>query len=168
MTYPIRLTLSGLAIGLLLAPTAHGQVTVGCVEKVRVEPGDLVLKAKVDTGAKHSSLNARHIREINRDGERWYASSSGIREAIEWYWSALLKRRATIERHFGKQQTRPVVELGLCMGTLYKTVEVNLVNRMGFIYPMLIGRSFLTRDIAVDPSRTFIHRPDCEPEAAHG
>ncbi len=54
------------------------------------------------------------------------------------------------------------------VGTRYKKVEVNLVNGKSFIYPMPVGRSFLKQDLVVDLSRTFLHRPDCERDAARG
>ena len=59
-------------------------------------------------------------------------------------------------------QTRPVVVLGVCMGDMYKDIEVNLVDRKGFLYPVLIGRSFLKENIVVDATLTFTREPVCK------
>ena len=39
---------------------------------------------------------------------------------------------------------------------------MNLVDRKGFLYPMLIGRSFLKENIVVDATLTFTREPVCK------
>ena len=56
-----------------------------------------------------------------------------------------LVRETTIQRHFGKRQRRPVVKPGVCVGDLYREVQVNLVNRSGFIYPDVDRRMFMKK-----------------------
>lgn len=141
---------------------------VGWVEMVRIHPGDMVLKAKVDTGAKNSSISARRVEEFKRNDRPWVRfeidDSRGQRLQLE----LPLEREAKVRRHFGKRQTRPVVKLGVCLGKTYKDVEVTLVNREGFLYPMLVGRSFLKRDLLVDVSATFTEAPTCPGHDADG
>ena len=52
--------------------------------------------------------------------------------------------------------------LGICLGTIYKEVEVNLVDRSHFNYQLLIGRNFLIDSFLVDPSLTFSTKPKCK------
>ena len=55
-----------------------------------------------------------------------------------------------------------MVRLGICIGRVLKYTEVNLVDRSGFDYPLLIGRSFLTDDFLIDPGKTKTLEPNCE------
>lgn len=56
-----------------------------------------------------------------------------------------------------------MVELQLCLGKQQRTVEVNLVDRSHFNYPLLIGAKALREfDAAVDPAKRYTAKqPDC-------
>lgn len=140
---------------------AEEKQIVGWVEKVRIFPGNIVLDAKVDTGADNSSLHAVDITEFQRDGERWVRFCTGGGEARKDYCERRLVRTAKIKRHGGPRLERYVVVLGICLGKFYKEAEVSLVDRSRFKYPVLIGRSFMENHIIVDPGRTFIAEPEC-------
>lgn len=146
----------------LLPPAGYAKEAVGWVERIKLYPGDMILKAKVDTGAKNSSVNARKVKEFSRDGDRWVRFEVTDRHGHKVKFKRKLERRARIQRHFGKLQTRPVVVLGVCMGDIYRDVEVTLVDREGFLYPVLIGRSFLRPNLVVDPTLTFTREPVCQ------
>lgn len=140
----------------------------GYVESVRVYPGGLELAGKLDTGAEHSSLDAEKLHRFERDGVQWVRFSvvSGKGRTIDF--ERKLLRVARIRRHDGGVQVRDVVRLGLCIGSVYKEVEVNLVDRSGFSYQLLVGRSFLGGNLLVDAGRTYLLSPRCEnaPSAA--
>jgi hypothetical protein len=146
----------------LLPHVVYAKEVVGWVERIKLYPGEMILKAKVDTGAKTSSINAGNIDEFTRDGDPWIRFEVTDRHGHKVKIERKLERRARIQRHFGKLQTRPVVVLGVCMGDMYKDIEVNLVDRKGFIYPVLIGRSFLKENIVVDATLTFTREPLCK------
>jgi hypothetical protein len=140
---------------------AEDKQIVGWIEKVRIFPGNILLDAKVDTGADNSSLNALDVTEFERAGERWVRFCIGSGEARKDYCERRLVRTAKIKRHGGPRLERYVVVLGICLGKFYKEAEVNLVDRSRFKYPVLIGRSFMENHIVVDPGRTYIAEPDC-------
>ncbi|MDQ7783353.1 MAG: RimK/LysX family protein [Desulfomonilaceae bacterium] len=134
---------------------------VGLIEDVRVDPGGLIFSAKMDTGADHSSVNAQSIHRFRRRGVRWVrfdlVNADGTTASLE----RRLVRLVTIKRSEGKKSKRPVVRLTICMGTISREVEVNLVDRSRFNYKMLIGRSFMEDNVLVDPSRKFTIEPQC-------
>lgn len=133
----------------------------GWVEHAVLLPKGLEVRAKLDTGARTSSLNAVDPVFFSRDGTRW------VRFAVTSHAgrSAMLEqpivRTSKIKRHFGRRQSRPVVRLDICVGHIHKEVEVNLVDRSGLNYQLLIGRNFLSGDIVVDAGRTYILAPAC-------
>ncbi|NNC68558.1 MAG: hypothetical protein HKN83_11055, partial [Gammaproteobacteria bacterium] len=47
------------------------RVIAGWVEKVRIDNQDFDVKAKLDTGARTSSINARNIQSFKINGARW-------------------------------------------------------------------------------------------------
>jgi hypothetical protein len=144
------------------APPTKDLQVVGWVERVSLFPGNLKIKAKLDTGARNSSLNANHIEEFKRDGENWIRLKlknwKGRTESIE----ARVIRTATIKQHGRNSAMRPVIRLGICLGNVYKEVEVNLQDRSKFNYQMLIGRSYLKNSFLVDASATFTVETNCQ------
>jgi hypothetical protein len=148
---------------LWLLPAGSQAATVaGWVEQARLIPSGIDLKAKLDTGAKHSSVNAQSIVFFEAQGQEQvrFTVINKAGESVEL--TLPVERHATIKRHFGRSQGRPVVKLTICIGDLVKTAEVNLVDRAGFNYPLLIGRSFLAGDFYIDSAETFKLMPSCE------
>jgi hypothetical protein len=157
----IRQLLSMVLFVGLCVHTAAAKQVVGWVENARIEPDGLLVKAKVDSGAKTSSLNCSCRQFFEKNGERWVrfgvTNSKGEVTRLE----RKVERMATIKRHFGESQERPVIKLGVCLGKIFREVEVNLVDRSGFNYQMLIGRSFLEGEFLIDPDKTYLAKPSC-------
>lgn len=130
-------------------------------ENVLVYPSGMKFKAKLDSGAKTSSINAIEIEEFERNDDDWVRfiikNDEDEKKTIE----REVVRVVRIKEHEGSSQERPVVKMGICLGSMYKEVEVNLVDRSNFTTGMLIGRSFMENDVLIDPSSTFTHTPDC-------
>jgi hypothetical protein len=145
----------------LEALPAEGKVLVGWIEKVRIYPGDLVIYAKLDTGAKNSSLNASHVTVFERGGEQWLRFDVTSRYGKTVTIERKVRRVVKIKRHGAKPEKRFVIRMGVCLGNSYKEVEVNLAERSDFLYQMLIGRSFLAGSFIVDSSAKYTTKPNC-------
>ncbi len=146
----------------MAAPASGGaKMVVGWLEKARISPGNLMVRAKFDTGAKTCSLGVHSLAEFTRHEEPWVRfevkNKSGDKLTLE----KKVQRWVQIKRHGAELQKRPVILLGICLGYFYKEVEVNLVDRSDFNYPMLIGRSFMAGSFIVDPSAKFTVPPSC-------
>ena len=140
---------------------AQDKEVVGWLEKVRIYPGNLALYAKLDSGAKNSSLNASHVDVFERDDEQWVRFDVTSRYGKTVTIERKVKRVVKIKRHGAKPQARFAINLGICLGNSYKEVEVNLAERSEFLYQMLIGRSFLAGSFIVDPSAKYTTKPNC-------
>jgi hypothetical protein len=134
---------------------------VGVIEKVIIYPERLLFHGKMDTGARHSSLDAEHMQLFKRNGKDWVKFTVVDRNKKEMTLERPVLRSAKVKQRDGKLQMRPVVALDLCIGRTVKRVEVNLVDRDFFLYPLLIGRSFLRGEFLVDSQKKFKTEPDC-------
>ncbi|GIZ13070.1 ATP-dependent zinc protease [Pseudomonas sp. NCCP-436] len=170
-----------LLLGLSTIPSsgfAAGKTIYGLNEYIELRDFDLVLAAKLDTGAMTASLSARDIKRFTRDGETWVrfvlAVDGRDNEVIERPLARIskIKRRAgDYDPDEGKTYTpRPVIELQLCMGQALRTIEVNLTDRSAFQYPLLIGSEALKDFQAmIDPSLKYAAgKPGCNPDATPG
>ena len=135
---------------------------IGWVETVEILPEHLSLSAKIDTGADHSSLNVINPKEFVKENESWVRFSLPLPDGKTISLQRRIERYARIKRKGLASQKRIVILFDLCLGTRYKKeVPVNLADRTGFKYPMLIGRSFLKETAIVDSSLTFTQSPSC-------
>ncbi len=133
----------------------------GFVEKALLYPGGLEVRAKLDSGAKNSSLHARDIEYLRHGDADWLRFKVTNRNGETATFKRRVIRSTKIKRHFGRAQVRPVINLGICLGASYKEAEVNLVDRSGFHYQMLLGRSFLKGGFLIDPEKRFTLNPTC-------
>ena len=166
----IRLTLVGLVLtSIVLASGARaGTATrdleiLGWVEKAHLPDVGITLKAKLDSGAETSSLDANVIKKFRQDGKRWVRFVLTDRETGEEH--TLVKERTrtvSIVQHDGSRQSRPVVEVPVCIAGRTITAEFSLIDRGEFIYPMLLGRRALKSFALIDPGNTFLSEADCD------
>ena len=145
-----------------LSPNVFAKEVIGWVENVHVSPGNVLIKAKIDTGANSSSLHCDCVNKFMRDGERWVkfllTDIDGKQVTVE----KKVIQTVKVKRHFGGMQQRDVVRLGICIGGQYEETDVSLVDRSGFNYSLLVGRKYLKEKYIVDPSRQFTVKPHCE------
>lgn len=133
----------------------------GWAERIMITPGDIILHAKLDTGADNSSLNATHQVEFEKDGKTWVKFDVVNRYGKQVTLERPVERSARIKRIGGKIQKRPVIRLMLCIGSKFMEADVNLIDRSDFDFQMLIGRSFLAGNALVDPASMYLLDPDC-------
>ena len=139
----------------------HAKELVGWIENAVIYPGGLELKAKIDTGAQTSSMHSEDYKIYDKHGKQWIRFSvTNFKDEQVWF-DKKVYRIATIRRHFGKSQERPVVLMGVCLGGVFLETEVNLVDRGGHEYKMLVGRSFLKEKFLVDSGAQSINPPHC-------
>jgi len=155
-------TISTIMLCCLIAASvwADTQQISGWVEDVYVYPQKFLLRAKIDTGAKHSSLNAAGM-TITGTTDKQVKFDLTNRKGQTLTIEKPVHRTAVIRRHEGKSQERPVIMLELCLGGVKKLIEVNLIDREGFDYQLLVGRSFLNDDFLVDPGRMDLIKNGC-------
>ncbi len=116
------------------------------------------IPAKIDTGARTSSLHAREVEEFERGGERF------VRFAVDWggerhFCEAIHVDVRGITSSNGDQQTRFVIKTPLSIGNLTFRAEISLADRSQMQFPMLIGRTALRRRMVVDSGHSWLQSP---------
>jgi len=139
--------------------------TIGWREWVSMPDWDVAhLKAKVDTGARTSSLHAFGLEWFDRDGNPW------VRFVIHpWQRStadpviaeAAVVATRDIRSSSGDVERRPVVNTSIVVAGRTVTAEVTLTRRDAMGFRMLIGREALRKRFLVDPGTSYRGgRPD--------
>ena len=139
------------------------KTVIGRVEKVWIGNAELELPAKIDTGARTTSLHASKI-EIYKRGDKDWArftlpNQAGVPVTLE---REILKFQKIKKKNSDGTEVRPVVLLKLCIGDIYSLTQVNLFDRGKFAFPVLIGRRFLLAKATVDVQRRYTSAPRCK------
>ena len=143
------------------------RIVYGYVEKAILVDQQLPISAKLDTGAKSASLNAKMIREMTIDGKPYLRfvvpSHEGDKEfTCEYIGEVNIKIRAGESRIAPVSKRairRPVVRMSIQLGDQTRVIRVNLTNRKRFNYPLLLGReAIITFNGLVDPALKFTQK----------
>ena len=117
------------------------------------------IKVKLDTGARSSSLHVEAIEEFEQAGAPWLRFSLDPKTRsgrhARWFEAPLSDRRKVTDSG-GSSALRPFILTRVHIGSETFTVETNLTNRHGMLFPMLLGRTAMSGRIIVDPSRAFV------------
>ncbi len=159
-----------LVASVLCIPVQARDLSVfGWVEWVDLMDGEIRMKAKLDSGAANSSLDATEVERFRKEGKRWVRFTVTDPETEEQLTlEKPLERNVRIVRHGGEHQRRPVIKLDICLGDRQQEVEVNLIDRSDFIYPLLLGRSALEDIALIDSGATFQFSPQCKNDDENG
>jgi hypothetical protein len=119
------------------------------------------IKAKVDTGARSSSLHVTELEEFEEGGRPWvrftvHPIQKSGREARQV--RAPLTDRRSVRPSSGAAETRPVVVVDVQIGALRFPCEVTLARRDRMGFRMLLGRTALRGRFLVDPGRSYLQR----------
>ena len=122
------------------------------------ELGVHAIKARVDSGAKTSSMHAFNINRFKRDGESWvsfevHPLQDDRRTVIRCERPVLDKR--VVKSSSGISETRYVIGAKIRVGSDSWDIELTLANRDSMGYRMLLGREAMNGRMLVDPSLSF-------------
>ncbi|MFT6956977.1 MAG: hypothetical protein ACJAYC_001983 [Halieaceae bacterium] len=138
----------------VITQTESKYISIGEREWALVEPSDLVLEARIDTGAATSSLHAEDIQLIEKDGKRWVRFNlidpdTAAKIPIE----RRLHRRIRVKHNADNiKDRRYVVRMWVTLGETRVWLDVSLTDRDNFEFPVLIGRNMLVDNFTVDVS----------------
>ena len=117
------------------------------------------IKARVDSGAKTSSIHAFNIQSFRRGGMLWvsfevHPIQNNRRAVVRCERPVIDKRK--VKSSSGVAETRYVVQVPMKVADQTWDVELTLANRDSMGYRMLLGREAMSGRMVVDPSASFI------------
>jgi len=132
------------------------KVLIGRVEWVYLPEIKIKLKARVDTGAKTSSMHAIKIEEVEQRGELYVKFQTVDEEGkvIE-----LFRKVGTIQKvsnTSGSVSKRYVIKEKIKLGNIEREVFINLNDRSSMDYKFLLGRNVLLGRFIVDVARSHV------------
>lgn len=139
---------------------SHSNTIVGWREWVSLPGVDVPwIKAKIDTGARTSSLHAFDIVEFRRGRKHFvrfgvHPWQDTDEDAVEV--ECPIHDRRAVRSSSGHTEVRIVVLLDLVLRGHLVKAEVTLTNRDEMGFRMLIGREALRQGFVVDASKSFI------------
>ena len=116
--------------------------------------------AKMDTGANLASIDASEIKYSTKGGVKHVNFKIMKRNNTVRKTSAPLAGFKRIKSSNGDVERRPYIKTTLLVDGIAKKIELTLTDRGPMDYTMLIGRKALGRRWVVNPSVSFLTKPN--------
>ena len=117
------------------------------------------LRAKVDTGARSSALHVERQWRLVEGGAPWVGFVLVPRlKAGEVEAAAAIVDERLVTDSGGHRTLRVFVRTRLRLAGIERDIEINLTDRCGMRFPLLLGRTALAGAFVVDPVASFLHR----------
>jgi len=116
------------------------------------------IRARIDSGAKTSSVHAINIKEFYKVGERWVSYEI---HPLRKHTNIFIKCESKvvdyrmIKSSTGVSQPRYVIQTQIEMGGKQWLIEMTLANRRSMGYQMLLGREAMINRILINPAEDF-------------
>jgi hypothetical protein len=120
--------------------------------------GVKAIKAKVDTGARSSSLHAFDLQEFTRDGVDWvrFQIHPVQRKSLDAVSSeAAVIAFRSVRSSSGKATVRPVIVTNVLLLGVAWPIELTLANRDEMGFRMLLGREAIRQRYLVDAGKSY-------------
>jgi ribosomal protein S6--L-glutamate ligase len=116
------------------------------------------IKARVDSGAKTSSIHAFNIQPFKRNNQSWVSFEvhplQQDRDTVVRCEAIVIDKRS-VKSSSGESERRFVIRVPMVMGEQEWEVELTLTNRDSMGYRMLLGREAMLHRLLVDPAASF-------------
>ena len=140
-------------------PATPGRQLLGWRERLALpQLGIDRLRAKLDTGARSSSLHVDTLETFQRDGAVWLRFAVSVRHRQQL--PALLCEAPALDRRTvtdtgGHRAARWFIRTDVLLAGERFAIDISLTNRRHMLFPMLLGRSALHGRFAVDPALSY-------------
>jgi hypothetical protein len=136
-----------------MSTRGHPWLVIGATERVSLPALNVRgLRAKVDTGARTSSLHVEDMEWIGTTRVR-FRNAHAKGERLGPLLEVRVSRTGSVKPSNARAEERPFIDTQLVLGPLERKIELSLTSRMGMRYRMLLGREAIAGTCQVDPGR---------------
>lgn len=117
------------------------------------------VRTKIDSGARSSALHVDSQWRFFEGGAPWVGfrlDPGGPAAAVIESSAPIVDERAVTDSG-GHRTRRLFLRTVLQVASVEREIEINLSDRRGMLFPMLLGRTAMARVFTVDPARSFLH-----------
>lgn len=133
---------------------------IGSVERCALkELGISKIDARIDTGAKSSSLQATNIEVFKRKNRKWVRFEVNYKlddNPVSITCETPLLTRRIVKTSNENSEKRLMIKTPMTIGDITYDIELNLANRESMEYQMLLGREALNGRFLINPSESFM------------
>jgi hypothetical protein len=136
------------------------KMIIGSIESCDLpDLGIFDLQARIDTGAKTSSLHVDNMSRYKKSGKLWikfdiHPNIYKVEDIVEC--NAPLQDIRRIKSSNGTTEERYVIKTTMNLGSESWPIEITLTDRSDMSYLMLFGREGMGDKVLVDPSATYL------------
>lgn len=119
------------------------------------------IRARVDSGAKTSSIQATDIKLIKKNDEEWVSFSVyplQKNSKIKVNCSAKLVGKRSIKGSFGISEERLIITTPITIGEDTFDIELSLANRNTMEFRMLLGREAMVNRHTINPGAKLLQK----------
>ncbi len=132
------------------------KVLIGRVEWVELPELKLKHKARIDSGAKTTSLHAVNIEEVEQRGELFVKFQTVDQDGKRIDLLRKVDTTQKVSNTAGVVSKRYVIKEKVKMGNIEREILINLNDRSGMDYKFLVGRNLLLGRFIVDVARSHV------------
>ncbi len=137
----------------------ENKILIGGREVIYFPELDLSLRAKIDTGAKTSSLHATDLQVFTKNDQQWISfttvnEATGQASNVHCEFPVYDHRR--VRSSNGQAHWRYVIKTEIQLGKFQEKIQLTLADRSKMQYPMLLGRSAMVKHLLVAPGEAYL------------
>ncbi len=137
---------------------------VGEIEKVGITQINYITDARIDSGAKTTSILGTDLKEkkslTGKNTLSFCIEDNGKKMELT---APIIKKIKIKSAVSAKKNERYVIELPICFGKKLKTINATVADRSHMDYQVLIGRNLLIDGYLIDVSRKYLlGDPSCK------
>lgn len=142
-------------------PSSYAQllkekVLIGRIEWVNLSDMKIKHKARIDTGAKTTSMHAVNIEEVQQRGELFVKFQTVDSEGKTIELVRKVDTTQKVSNTSGFVTKRYVIKEKIKIGNIEREVNINLNDRSKMDYKFLVGRNLLLGRFIVDVARSHV------------
>ncbi|MHB1272860.1 MAG: ATP-dependent zinc protease family protein [Rhodanobacter sp.] len=145
-------------------------ITLGWRERLALpQLGIAMLKAKLDTGARNSSLHVDALESFQRGGVTWlrFGLHVGRRHPLNVRCEVPAVDQRRVTDTGGRCTERWFIRSEVQLAGQSFDIDINLTDRRHMLFPLLLGRSALSGRFAVDPALSYTQPRPCLSATGH-